>query len=115
MIDGHKIRNKDWFIKGAFGHFKNGKFLYNNQGEDEELFNAMKFENGYEVYQESKKAEKVVQYRIIYHNRSIDYHFDSGQLFKSKQDFLKTYGKKEDCYHWVKLEEVYSHEYEVNE
>ncbi len=115
MIDGHKIRNKEWSIEEAFGHFKDTKFLYNNKNEEQEMFRAMSFQDGYEIYTE-KKTEKITWYRVFFHRKGHGFTACTAiSLFKSKLQFLLCENKKEDDFHWIKLEEVMTHEYEVNE
>jgi uncharacterized protein YkuJ len=63
----------------------------------------------------TKKTEKVTWYRISYHKKGNNYAFTEADLVGSIEVFLSEYGTSEGDYHWIKLEEVYTHEYEVGE
>jgi len=115
MIDGHKITHKG-FIKDTYVYFDGisicaVKVKYNQTYRTDLSIH----EDGYEIYQEPKKTEKVAWYRVSYHYKDESFPCTELRLYRSKEAFIVLHKYSENNFYWIKLEEVYTHEYEVSE
>lgn len=112
MIDGHKIRHED-YSSGSYSFFNGLEFMFFNEilRKVQEVTTALEYLDGYEIYTE-KKTEKVTWYQVDYHKKGTGRNPNPGiMLYKSKDEFLAKTGCKSSDFHWIKLEEVYTHEY----
>lgn len=116
MIDGYKITHKNWNGDYVFFGGRNFKYFSKISQQVNDLMSPMEiFNDGYEIYTE-KKTEKVTWYKVYFHRKDFSSKAEPSMFFhKSKEDFLTTNDLKESDLHWIKLEEVMTHEYEVNE
>lgn len=114
MIDGYKITHTSWNLSNGLCYFEDNGFYYKTRYKTERVNRAMDCEDGYEIYTE-KKTEKVTWYRVYYHFKDNKYPQGSTCLYRNKDDFLNGIGDFESSFHWIKLEEVYTHEHEVTE
>lgn len=112
MIDGHKITHES-LPENSYCFFDGGTFYVRQDNYKQTYIHLSEYEDGYEIYQEPKKTEKVVWYRVTAHKNDDDEPCTLEFLFKSKDHFLGFVREKESDFHWIKLEEVYTHEYEV--
>lgn len=62
-----------------------------------------------------KKKESVTWYRVTCHAKEADEATDYGRLFRNKEHFLVYQGSKEQDFHFIHLEPVVTHEYDVGE
>jgi hypothetical protein len=112
MIDGYMITHTSWNLTNGLCYFEDNEFYYKTRYKTERLNRVMDCKDGYEIYTE-KKTEKVTWYKVAYHHKKSDIAWESGELYTSRENFLTIHQATEDCFHWIKLEEVYTHEYEV--
>jgi hypothetical protein len=114
MIDGHKIKHKSW--DHYYCYFNDIRFVLCLEKSKSQI--DLKCDliepDDYEIYTE-KKTEKVSWYKITCHSVSDSRPMSCDYLFKSEDHFLDYYKESKDDYHWIKLEEVCTHEYEVIE
>lgn len=115
MIDGHKITHTSWNLTNGLCYFEHNEFYYKTRYKTERLNRVMDCKDGYEIYTE-KKTEKITWYRASFHHKNSKHPQQlTKDLCKGMEDFLGYFNESEDDYHWIKLEEVYSHIYEVGE
>ena len=61
-----------------------------------------------------KKTKTITWYRVFCHHKYHKNPHETDYLHKSEEDFLNYIKFSKSDYYWIKLEPVYTHEYEVD-